>query len=563
MHSLKHGCVHQLNLRMTQPVKTDRLSIHAFLGHMVPIAAIAAILLTLFAPATTAGDVEPHESSLSVDVDVGTSVTFHINIPWPAPPPTVVSVLFGLPESNVSHRGIAEFSVQNKRLSASYRWRPRGSIVPGVQIQYAFEIVSATGASRIGYATFTYIDRALDWHIVTEGPVEIWWQSDTYRSTPVSLVGDITAEALSILQSDFNLALNRPTRLVLYTDANRMRADLGRGTRQWVGGQAHADLNVIILHVPQDLDGITESIAHELTHILISHATDNPFGRVPSWLHEGLATVVESAVGSSNLPYKQIMASIVTCDQLVSLRGLTGSFPASDAQAIAAYAQSHSLVSFVIDRWGKPAIRQLLDAYGTGITDDQAIQETLGLTLDDLESAWIQSLAIPNAPSTRSAGPIVATVVHPAGLNVRTSPCQNGEVAYVAPSYSSIALSGETGIVFGVQWWRVSDGNWVQGSYLDFPTDASSPHAKGSVRGVKPVVQPAEPISTLPVTGVTKAAQSPFGTTLETVRSAATPAPDIAEEIPSQFEMVRSPIAAALLIAFVAVVIGLNIRRRR
>ena len=71
-------------------------------------------------------------------------------------------------------------------------------------------------------------------------------------------------------------------------------------------------------------------------------------------------------------------------------------------------------------------------------------------------------------PSTGSANPIVATIIPPAGLNVRKAAIKTGEVAYVAATNTSIELSGETTNVEGVVWWQVVDGNWVQGQFLKF-----------------------------------------------------------------------------------------------
>ena len=105
--------------------------------------------------------------------------------------------------------------------------------------------------------------------------MELWLQSP--RAGLTSEARTAVIKALSALKADLNLAPNRPIRIVLYTDGDRMRADLGGGTREWVGGVAVADLNVILLYA--GLPGLTEAIAHELTHIVIDHATENPFGR--------------------------------------------------------------------------------------------------------------------------------------------------------------------------------------------------------------------------------------------------------------------------------------------
>ena len=63
---------------------------------------------------------------------------------------------------------------------------------------------------------------------------------------------------------------------------------------------------------------------------------------------------------------------------------------------------------------------------------------------------------------------LTAVVVPEGGLNVRTEPRADGEVAYVAPKDSRLELTGENTVVDGVTWWEIEDGNWVQGQYLRF-----------------------------------------------------------------------------------------------
>ena len=59
---------------------------------------------------------------------------------------------------------------------------------------------------------------------------------------------------------------------------------------------------------------------------------------------------------------------------------------------------------------------------------------------------------------------LTAVVVPEGGLNVRTEPRADAEVAYVAPAGSRLKLTGgNTG-----EWWAMEDGNWVQGQFLRF-----------------------------------------------------------------------------------------------
>ena len=63
---------------------------------------------------------------------------------------------------------------------------------------------------------------------------------------------------------------------------------------------------------------------------------------------------------------------------------------------------------------------------------------------------------------------LTAVVVPEGGLNVRTEPRADGEVAYVAPAGSRLQMTGENTVVDGVTWWELEDGNWVQGQFLRF-----------------------------------------------------------------------------------------------
>ena len=79
-----------------------------------------------------------------------------------------------------------------------------------------------------------------------------------------------------------------------------------------------------------------------------------------------------------------------------------------------------------------------------------------------------EATAAPEATQPPAGETVSATVVPTAGLNVRASADPNAAVAYVAPGASEVELTGETQVVNGVTWWQLTDGNWVQGQFLNF-----------------------------------------------------------------------------------------------
>ena len=340
------------------------------------------------------------QADLGADVEIRSAITFRLDAPWIGPPPSSVSILFGLPHGAVTRRGRAPFEVADGRLTASHRWRPRGTLLPGADIEYRFEVRGSEGTAHTSTSTVTYIDRDLTWQNQSEGLVDIWWYAGGEGLATDAMNG--VRRGLAALEADFGLQLQRRTRLVLYADDARMRADMGRGTRPWVGGVAAARFNLIVLYASEFEWGRTtlpSTIAHELTHIAIEHAIGEPPRNVPSWLHEGVATVVEGAV-AERFSYDDILTASVEANRLVSLRGLTGSFPVQGSRAVLAYAQSNSFVKFIIDRWGRSAITQILEAYREGSSQDAALRQAVGLGLNALEQQWLATLGL---TATRSA----------------------------------------------------------------------------------------------------------------------------------------------------------------
>ena len=344
------------------------------------------------------------QADLEAEVEIRSAITFRLDAPWTGPPPSRVSILFGLPHGAVTRRGRATFQLDAGHLIATHRWRPRGTLLPGAEIEYQFEVRGADGTAHTSTSTVVYIDPELPWQTQSEGLVDMWWYAggDGLATDAVSGI----RRGLDALEEDFGLELQRRTRLVFYADGDRMRADMGRGTRSWVGGVAAARFNLIVLYASEFKWGrstLAATIAHELTHIAIEHAIGEPPRAIPTWLHEGLATVVESAV-AERFSYDDIAQAAFEADRLISLRGLTGSFPVHSGGALLAYAQSNSFVKFIIDRWGESAITEILDAYRQGASQDRALRQAVGLGLNALEAEWLATLDQSDAAPTASAG---------------------------------------------------------------------------------------------------------------------------------------------------------------
>ena len=344
-------------------------------------------LAQALAPAALADTAELEGAAGDVEVDFGREILFTLDAPWDGPDPVSATVFYGLPDGALRTFARAEDLSVGAGLTASYVWDIRDLLVPGAEIEYHWRVTDATGDQLTSApAVFVYEDSSLPWKILATDDVEVRWYAG--GAAFGERVLGVTVDALVRLEDTFQMRLEHQTRIIIYADGNLMREALGGATSQWVGGQAIGPFNVVVFSATPTTTDLDMLLAHELTHIVIDQVSDNPFSSPPSWIHEGLATINETA-GELRFDYPGIVDDALRRDSLLSLRGLTGSFPASSGGAILAYAESNSLVNYVIATYGAESIGRLLGSYREGVTDDEAVQAAIGISLDRLERRWL------------------------------------------------------------------------------------------------------------------------------------------------------------------------------
>jgi hypothetical protein len=73
--------------------------------------------------------------------------------------------------------------------------------------------------------------------------------------------------------------------------------------------------------------------------------------------------------------------------ELMRLRNM-GSIPGRPRDVSAFYAQSRSVVRFMMDSYGEDRMAAMLKAIDGGQRIERAVQETYGMSLDELEREW-------------------------------------------------------------------------------------------------------------------------------------------------------------------------------
>jgi hypothetical protein len=152
--------------------------------------------------------------------------------------------------------------------------------------------------------------------------------------------------------------------------------------------------------VSRDVDFLN-IVRHELTHVVTRQATSAHIAGIPGWLNEGLSTYSQTRL----LPDQtQALELAVRRNQTLPVATLDSY--RSSSQVSLFYAQSGSVVSYLIERHGGPKFSELIAALRSD-TLDSALQKTYGFNVDGLENEWRRALGLPPIENTgsQSSGP--------------------------------------------------------------------------------------------------------------------------------------------------------------
>lgn len=272
-------------------------------------------------------------------------------------------------------------------------------IPPGTVITYRWEIEDAAG-NRITTEpeTVVYEDTRFQWQSLTDGNLSIYW----YRGgqTFAEQLLATGRETLTSMGDLLGAQIDFPVKVFLYDNAQDMRPALQRRSSVYDAqvhtlGQRVSNDTVIVLNAA----GTSDTLRHELTHVVTNVAGKGPFSDIPAWLDEGTAVYSQKQVDDS---YQRAIQAAARRDRLLPLRALNtlGSDPNS---VNLWYAQAWSLVNYLIDTYGKEKFAELFATFKAGSTVENALQSVYGISQDELEAAWRESIgAPPPQPAART-----------------------------------------------------------------------------------------------------------------------------------------------------------------
>jgi hypothetical protein len=214
---------------------------------------------------------------------------------------------------------------------------------------------------------------------------------------------DRAVQAAADLSDEFGLETTNPVVIVIYNSHQELMSVLQEGSAEWTGAVNFGKSGIIAIGLGPD-SWMIKVIPHELTHAVLHEITAPPFGEIPRWLHEGLAVRSE---GGMDLEERAALEDAIRYNTLISLRVLNSPFPDQRERAILSYAESNSLVEFIIEEYGAAKLGELLSVFAVGAHYDDAMMEVFGVDMDGIEDQWRAHIG---AQPRASALPATATL---------------------------------------------------------------------------------------------------------------------------------------------------------
>jgi Tol biopolymer transport system component len=191
--------------------------------------------------------------------------------------------------------------------------------------------------------------------------------------------------------------------LILYANhphfrqTNTVLGGIGEGT----GGVTEAFKRRVVLPFAGSLAATDHVLGHELVHAFQFDITGQGRGaagmptalRLPLWFIEGMAEYL--SIGPFDPHTAMWMRDAVLREELPSISRL-------DDWRFFPYRYGHAFWAYVAGRWGDEVVGQILKAAGPRGQALTAIEEVLGVEIDELSEAWHESLRTAYDPIIRA-----------------------------------------------------------------------------------------------------------------------------------------------------------------
>jgi Peptidase MA superfamily len=280
-----------------------------------------------------------------------------------------------------------------------------GELPPGLDVQYHWRITGANGdVVETPEQTVLWGDNRYTWTPLS-GPHVTVYAYNADADFQQSIL-DTAERTVGRLATAYGAAPTQPIRIWAYANKDDLYGALAPNSEPWIAGANFPGLSLILAILPPgNTEEVLRVVPHEISHQVLHQATDNPFNSPPTWMDEGLA-VYSQETGRDR--FYSYALGLAASGNVPHLRSLNGNFAYDRQDAMAAYAFSLSAVKYILDTFGNDGMARLIATFPQGVSYDDAIQQGLGISFDELDRRWREDLIA----KAKQGGASGSTVFH-------------------------------------------------------------------------------------------------------------------------------------------------------
>ncbi len=270
---------------------------------------------------------------------------------------------------------------------------------PGTIIRYSIEVRDAAGRVLLTpEVDHLYMDESLNWKSITdeEGLLTVYYYGD-FVERRAQTVLEATQGTMELMGPVLGIRPTEPMKIVSYSNYRDMAKALpfrSQAVREGLETQGTAfpiERVVLVLGSDPTVIGIA---SHEFTHIMVAEAGGRGYAAIPAWLNEGLA---EYGNLDPTPSYDRALAYGMFTRRLKPLWYLD-TFSGDPDDIVIAYGHGKSVVRFLIEVYGQENMANLMRAFHTAVSVDEALMMVYGFDQYGLDSQWRQAIGLDPLP---------------------------------------------------------------------------------------------------------------------------------------------------------------------
>jgi len=192
---------------------------------------------------------------------------------------------------------------------------------------------------------------------------------------------------------DLGYSTGRKIDIWFYRSQKEFNRAAGAPMQDWAVGYAYPLSARIVIRDPPDLENkrmnLSRLVKHEITHVIFGLCIGPNLKYVPRWFNEGVA-MYEAEEWSYGQDWAMLTGTL--SNSLIPLYELSEDFPPNKTRAQMAYAQSYSIITFMVKEYGIESLRECIHLIAEGRGINEAMAGAIGIDTLDLEGRWLKSL---------------------------------------------------------------------------------------------------------------------------------------------------------------------------